>query len=390
MRHFLIIFLYTVASFAVDYMEFEKIVIKNSPSIEVKRLEKSASKLKKRIKLRYDNPSIEGEISSFNIDNGGNDSGWRTAISQSIRTFGFEEGLKKYADTLILLAKKGYEKSRSNSIANLRRYYTKYVKAVRTKKLLNEEIAIYKRLESIAKVRFENGADSRSKYMQASLQRIAAETKLIEIEREVVARYYDLISITGLKQTVSLDAKFIYPVKIVHIDDTNVKNAELDTLETLKKQYEAEAKMQNRNFKTYRIFAAYEDDIDQSIVTFGAEIDLPLFNQNREEYQLAKIKAQQAYLKKLQLKNFQQKQLKSLIHQIAILKKEYLALKKRALKEQELMALFEEGYRTAQSSLLDLIQTQHSLIDTKHKILETEYLANLYHIQIDYLKGRLK
>ena len=390
MRHFLIIFLYAVASFAIDYIEFEKIVIKNSPSIDAKRLEKSASKLKKRIKLRYDNPSIEGEISSFNINNEGHESGWRIEVSQSIRTFGFEEDLKKYANTITILAKKGYENSRSNFIAKLRQYYTKYVKAVRTKKILNEEIAIYKRLESITKARFENGADSRSKYMQASLQRIAAETKLIEIEREIVARYYDLISITGLSETILLDTKFIYPVKTVHIDDTDVKNAKLDTLEILKKQYEAEAKMQNRNFKTYRIFAAYEDDIDQSIVTFGVEIDLPLFNQNKEEYQLAKIKAQQANLKKLQLKNSQQKQLESFIHQIAILKKEYIALKKRALKEQELMALFEEGYRTAQSSLLDLIQTQYSLIDTKRRMLEIEYLVNLYHIQIDYLKGRLK
>ncbi|HIE34983.1 MAG TPA: hypothetical protein EYP79_02145, partial [Campylobacterales bacterium] len=184
MRHFLIIFLYAVASFAIDYIEFEKIVIKNSPSIDAKRLEKSASKLKKRIKLRYDNPSIEGEISSFNINNEGHESGWRIEVSQSIRTFGFEEDLKKHANTITIMAKKGYENSRSNFIVKLRQYYTKYVKAVKTKKFLNEEIAIYKRLESITKARFENGADSRSKYMQASLQRIAAETKLIEIERE--------------------------------------------------------------------------------------------------------------------------------------------------------------------------------------------------------------
>ncbi|WOE71142.1 TolC family protein [Hydrogenimonas thermophila] len=390
MKYLMTIFLCTISSFAASYMEFEKSIIQNAPLMGVYRLEKSASKLKERIALRCDNPSFEWEINNFSSDNGKNDNGFRSAISQSIRTFGYEKSLKEYANTLKLLAKKGYEKNRAKFLVELRRYFTEYVKAVHTKALLKDEIALYKRLESIAKTRFENGAISRTKLMQASLQRISAETKLFEIEREIDARYYDLMSITGVKKSIPLDANFIYPINYVTVNDANIQNAELDALEALKKQYEAKAKMQNRKLKTYRLFATYEDDIDQSIVTFGAGIDLPLFNQNREEYQLAKIKAQKAYLKKVQLKNSQQKRLKSLIDQLLILKKEYIALKKRALKEQELLTLFEEGYRTAQSSLLDIIQTQRSLINTKRKLLETEYLTNLYHIEIDYLKGRLK
>ncbi|SFP48069.1 TolC family protein [Hydrogenimonas thermophila] len=390
MKYLMTIFLCTISSFAASYMEFEKSVIQNAPLMKVYRLEKSTSKLKERIALRYDNPSFEWEINNFSSDNSKNDNGFKSAISQPIRTFGYEKSLKEYANTLNLLAKKGYEKNRAKFLVELRRYFTEYVKAVHTKALLKEEIALYKRLESIAKTRFENGAISRTKLMQASLQRVSAETKLFEIEREIDARYYDLMSITGVKKSIPLDANFIYPVNYVTINDVNLQNAELDALEAVQKQYEAEAKMQNRKLKTYRLFTTYEDDIDQSIVTFGAGIDLPLFNQNREEYQLAKIKAQKAYLKKVQLKNSQQKRLKSLIDQLLILKKEYMALKKRALKEQELLTLFEEGYRTAQSSLIDIIQTQRSLIGTKRKLLETEYLTNLYHIEIDYLKGRLK
>jgi len=148
--------------------------------------------------------------------------------------------------------------------------------------------------------------------------------------------------------------------------------------------------MQNKKLKTFKLLTAYEDDIDQSIVTFGVGVDIPLFNQNLEEYQLAKIKAEQTRLKEMQLKSSIELRLKSLNDQLAMLKKEYDELKKRASKEQELLSLFEEGFRLAQSSLLDIIQTQKSLIDTKRKLLEIEYLTNIYHIEIDYLKGRLK
>ncbi|BDY13723.1 TolC family protein [Hydrogenimonas cancrithermarum] len=390
MKLFLTICLCAAAGFAVDFKTFETMALQNAPAMQAARLENNAAKLQGRIALRYANPSIEGEVSGFDADAGGSDTGWRTAISQPVRVFGLGHDLQRYADRLNILAEKGYEKGRAGFMVQLRHRYVDYVKAVHAKALLEQKIALAKRLETIAQERFENGAGTRAKVMQASLQRIAAETKLIEGQREIVARYYDLLADAGMTEQVTLDAAFLYPVEVDNHADTALKNPELQAMQALSNLYEAEAKTHDRSIKAYQLFAEYEEEPDQSIARFGVGIDLPLFNRNKEEYQLARIRVQQASLRVAQLKSEQKAQLESLQLQLATLGKHYAALKQRLEKEQELLSLFEEGYRAAQSSLLDLIQTKNALIDTKRQLLETEYLANLYHIQIDYLKGKLK
>ncbi|WP_456381084.1 TolC family protein [Hydrogenimonas sp.] len=166
-----------------------------------------------------------------------------------------------------------------------------------------------------------------------------------------------------------------------------MNNAELELLKARVGQLEAEAKMNDRSVKTYRLFAEYEEEPEQSIARVGLGVDLPLFNRYEEKKRLAKVRARQKALEAESLQRMQRTKLEALERRLHALMRHHEALKRQRRKQAELLALFTEGYETAQTSLLDLIQAQNGLIETKRKLLQIRYLNDLYHIQIDYLQG---
>jgi len=118
--------------------------------------------------------------------------------------------------------------------------------------------------------------------------------------------------------------------------------------------------------KSYTLFGEIENEPDQSIGRVGIALDLPLFNRSNQEYRLAEIRAKQAALHTKRVETGQRIRIESLLKQLDILQKRYSALKEQQSRERELLSLFEEGYRMAQSSLLDLIRTKMQ-ISTKSK-----------------------
>ncbi|BBG65319.1 heavy metal RND efflux outer membrane protein, CzcC family [Hydrogenimonas sp.] len=390
MSRVFIVMLTAISLFGADYREFEKRALQSSPEIASARLQSDASRVRGEILTRYENPEIEAEISSFSPDNGSRENGWRFGVSQSFRLFGLQDDLKEYAKSLELYAKTGYEKSRSGFIAALRRGYTDYVMALYTKELIEEEISISKRLESIARERFESGGGTKAALMQASLELQSAENRLLEAKRAVTERYYRLVAFAGITERIELDAQFLYSIPDRAEKESPLESPDLKLARTNERLLAAEAETQSRRVKSYNLFGEIEDEPDQSIGRIGIALDLPLFNRSNQEYRLAKIRAKQAALQRKRVEIGQRARLESLMRQVEILKKRYTALKEQERREKELLALFEEGYKMAQSSLLDLLRTKNSLIETEREILKTRYLTNLYKIETEYLKGNLK
>lgn len=387
MSRVFIVILTAVSLYGVDYMEFEVKAIQNSPEIASAKLQSDAAEIRGEIALRYMNPEIEAEISSFSPDSGNGEEGWRLGVSQPFRVLGLQDDLKSYADSLNLLAKAEYEKSLEGFRAALRRRYTDYVMAVQTKRLLKEEITLSKRLESIAKERFTSGGGTKAALLQASLELIGARNRLIEAEREITSRYYALLSFAGLDRTPRLDAEFIYGVREPEKVDGGINSPDLALAESRQRLLSAEAETKSRRLKSYTLFTEIENEPDQSIGRVGIALDIPLFNRSNQEYRLAEIRAKQAALFVKRVETSQRFRLESLLRELDILEKKYAALKEQRSRERELLTLFEEGYRMAQSSLLDLIRTKNALIETNRSILQTRYLVNLYKIEIEYLKG---
>ncbi len=376
-----------VTLYGIDFETFENRALQISPDIESAKLQKDIALLEKEIALRYENPSVEAEIGSFDADPDGRHYGWRLGVSQPFRVTGVQKDLKRYGETLTDLAEAEYKKGRAAFKAALRRQYTEYVAAVYYKRLQKEEIELAKRLESIADERLRGGGGTKAALMQASLERISAQNGLIEYERQVLQRYFELLNLAGTAEKPDLEARFLYPM-----DNGGAKSAPASPdIAVAEKEAElllAEAAAKSRVVKGYRLMGELEREPDQSIVRIGAAMDIPLFNRTNQEYRIAKIRAKQSALKKERLAKSQEIRLLSLQNQLKMLKKRYEALQSRLEKERQLLLLFEEGYRMAQSSLLDLIRTKNSLIETRRQLLKTIYLGNIYRIEIDYLKGK--
>ncbi len=386
MSRVFVVILTAISLFGADYMEFEKMAIQNSPQIASIKLQSKVYKLEGEIFTRYKNPEMEAEISSFSPDNASRENGWRLGLSQSFRVFGLQEDLNEYAKSLELLARSEYEKSRSSFVAALRRGYTHYVMAIHTKELIEEEIAISRRLVSIAKERYENGGGTKAALMQSTLELQKAENRLLEAQRAITKRYYNLLAFAGVSEHIKIEGSFLYDIKCQK-EKIELESPDIKLAKSKKRLLAAKAETHSRRVKSYTLLAEVENEPDQSIGRIGMALDLPLFNRSNQEYRLAKIRAKQAALKAKKVETAQRLRLESLTLELEILKKRYAVLKEQELKEQELLALFEEGYKMAQSSLLDLLRTKNGLIETERKLLQTIYLTNLYKIEIEYLKG---
>ncbi len=373
---------------ALEYRSFEAEALKSSPLLKSAEIEKRKALLEGDLALRYENPSIEGELSSFDPDGAAKESGWRLGLSQEFRTLSLGNDLKKYADALSRAAKNSFEKRRSTVIAILRSKYTDYVREVKREALIKEEIELAERLESIARERFKSGAGTRAKLMQASLQKIAAKTRLSRQIEKRVKSYYSLLEAAALEK-MDLEAAFLYRVERATAS-SDPENFELQALRAKKELLEAKAKTEKRVIKGFRLFTEYEKEPDQSAARIGIETAIPLFNQNMEEARITELRAKQSAIEAELLKKRQALEIDALYKQISALADRLDMLKMQLKKAKELLSLFEEGYRSSQSSLLDLIDTKNSLIETKLEILNTKYLANIYTIRLNYLKGELK
>ena len=389
MRSLILLVAAVASAAAIDYTEFETMALKLSPALQKARLESDAALQRGRIALRYENPSLEGELGRYDPDDEAAANGWRVTLSQPIRIFGLQRQLEAYAEAMQRVAEYGFQERRAAFVALLRTRYSAYVREAALAELIDEEIELARRLESIAKTRLENGAGTRAQLMQAALERIDAETRRIEQRRRVVEYYYALLEAAALDKEIPLQTAFIYPVErlLMH---KSPQNPRLKWLEAQRTLHERKARSEDHPIRSFNLFAEFENEPDQSVARVGLGLDLPLFGRNLEERRLSAIRARQAELTLRQLESAQRIELQSLLKQSEALAERYESLRKRLEKERELLALFEEGYRTAQSSLLELIETKNGLIETERALLDTRYQANLHRIRIDYLKGILK
>ena len=390
MKKILLLCLSAWTLIAGDYMSFEKRVLENSPRLKALRMEVDAAKIEGEIALRYANPELEAEASRYDMDRGGDDNGWRLSLAQPMRMIGLGDDLKRFADLLRLGAEAGVADEKSDFIVQLRSAYLEWVKAHRTAGLAQEEIILAKRLAHIAEERFKEGAGTRAQVMQARLEADDARMKRLEAQQRSEESYGKLLALTGMRESFRLDPQFLYPLESITATGDISANSRVKRRETEGKLLEADAKRNDYALKEWKLGAEYEEEPDQSITRLNIGIELPFFNANREERRLALLRAEQKKLEAKRLKASLQTRMESLARRYEQLLKLHAGMKERIDRQEALLRLFEEGYRTAKTSLLDLIATKNGLIDSRRRLLDIEYRANLYRLQIDYLQGRIQ
>ena len=379
-----------LAAAAADYRSFEAEILRKSPAIEALKLDMQAAKVRGEIATRYDNPELELEASRFDPDTGESDNGWRAAASQPLRVFGLGDELQSYAEALQRTAQAQTLDAKSRFLLGLRSRYLDWVRAEHLAALAAKSVEVATRLESIAKERFESGAGTKAKVMQARLEALGTRSKAAEARRNAQRRKGELLAFAGLADLPLPGAAFFVDANAPLPRAMHLKNPALGVLESQKSLHEADAKRNDHLLKTWRIGGEYEKEPDQSIARLNVGVDLPLFNRNTQERELARIAAQKKALEEARLRNAQTLRLQTLARQYENLQELVRRYDTQIAEGRNLLALFEEGYKAAQSSLLDLIATKNALIDAQRRRLDALWLLNRTKLEIDYLTGEMK
>ncbi len=382
--------LLALAAAASDYRDFEAEILQKSPAIEALKLDLQAAKVRGEIATRYDNPELELEASRFDPNTGGNDNGWRAAVAQPLRVYGLGDELRSYAQALQRTTQAQTLDAKSRFLLGLRSRYLDWVRSARLAELAAKSVELAKRLETIARERFESGAGTKAKVMQARLETLGARSKAAEARRNAQRRKGELLAFAAVTDLPLPDPAFFVDANAPLPRAMHLKNPALRVIESQKRLHEADARRNDHILKTWRIGTEYEKEPDQSIARINVGLDLPLFNRNTQEWELARIAAQKKALKVSELKNAQIVRLRTLTSQYESLQKILHRYDTQIAEGHKLLALFEEGYKAAQSSLLDLIATKNALIDAQRRRLDALWLLNRTKLEIDYLTGEMK
>ncbi len=372
---------------AMDFAAFKTLALERSPQMASLRMQRPIAEQEGDIALMYANPEMEAELSRFDPDRGAADTGWRAAVSQPLRTPGLGNDLQRRKTAAVSLADTAVLRGRAGFVAALEEAYTAYVYASKMAGIVDDEIGIARRFEAMAKTRYEDGAATRAKWMQATTELLRAQNRLLLWHQKRDTAYYRLLALSGLTRDVPLEAVFLYDVaaepapSVLHSPDVALGRRQNAYLR-------ADARAKDYALKQWQVYGEYEHEPDQAIARIGVSVPLPLFNAGKERAKLARLKAQHAAIETQRTERTQQVRLRALAQLLADNARRHASLEVLRTKQYELLKLFEEGYRLSGSSLLDLLLAKSRLIATRKMLLETRRDANVARIEMNYLQGK--
>jgi len=378
----LLIFIVNFYMYAMDFDEFKQRAVKNSDSLKSKKLSILLAKKRADFSQSLQNPTFEVDRSKFDDERG-----WRISLSQPIRFLGVGSDLELLNNAKVDEAEANFITLRALFNKNLEILYSEYVYEKSLDKLVKEELKLSSRLENITKERLKNGVTTKAKLMMATLEKENIQNKLLIQQNSSLEKFLNLLAFSNLEDVKKLDAKFIYDFSTSHIEQNSL-NPLLLKMQKQKQRSELKAKSLNHTIKSFEIFGEYEDEPDGDIARVGVAFSLPLFKQNSKEAEFAKIEATQIALMKKAKEIEQKVKVRYLKNSISILKQQFLSLKEQLKKQQQLLELFEEGYKISKGTLLELIEVKNRLIDQKAKLFYTQKEANIKQIELNFIKGR--
>ena len=372
--------------FGMDYQRFKAEVLQHSKILKAQNLSLQMQEEENRMLLRSANPELGLEMGGYDQELGGTDLGYAANIRQRIRTGTYMQGLKMQAKASQLLTKAYTVQGRAGYLKTLEKLYTEYVYESRMFKLLTREQKLLQRVAGMVRARYRSGSDTKVSYLQAKSEASALSAQIFTARAKKEALYRQLLSIASLEKRVVLDASFIYPVALPEIK-SDKPTPKQQLLQAKEKLYESEYAKYKNSFQSYSIVGGVEEEPDQMIGRVGVDIPLVLFNRQKEERSLAKLKMHQAKLRNEQLAIETEAQKRIHLNTIKALVIQYRALKRLQREQQELVTLLEEGYKIAKSSIFNLMRAKNKLIETRKALLKTQKEINEQTIALRFLEG---
>jgi len=376
----------TLFSFGMGYTKFKKHTLKHSNVLQSKALDIQTTEVKNNITLRTPNPELNMEISKYNPKFSSSAYGYAVSTSQRIRTNGYYNALKDKTYASKLLQEAYVYDGRAGFIKTLETLYTNYVYESKLLALLQDEYKLSRKVSNIVKQRYENGSETKVAYLQAKTDALTLKAQMHTTKQAMNSLYYQLLAIGGFTKKISLSKKFIYPVG-VKLTNRKHLTPKQKILQAKEKLLRSQMHMNESSINAYTLQAGIEKEPDQSILRLGISIPLPLHNNKEEEKTLAKLQMQQLKLDNAQLKIDTHAKKQMLQASINELFSQYKALRILKREQQSLNALLLEGYKIAQGSIFEMMNSKNRLIQTRKALLQTQKMINTQTIELRFTQG---
>ena len=380
--------LFVVASMLCSLLQAEMFesflqkAIENSPYLKASQLQIQQSQEAGAILTRYKNPELEVEASYFDLDSADGEMGFRASYAQPIRLWGVDDQKDALSQANTESAKSTYLQARAAFVRDLSLQYTTYAQSDLLKKLADEERLLAKTIYEISKARYEAGTISRGIMLQAQVdyKMLLGRVQALSLIRQ--RNYYALLKYAGIEEELALETEHTF-IAQTHA----MQNPERIVLQNRAKQAQASAKLNSNKVEWMRLMGEYEKEPDQDIFRFGASIPLAFFNTKTEEKRIATLEASRSEML-----------VKNLDHQLRVEKRrlEFESQNLQILQkmdediladEQELLKMYEEGYKIANINLLALQDVKSRLIETKERLIKIKIERDRNAIIHNYLQG---
>jgi len=367
---------------AENFPTFLEKAILNSPYLQSTALNVEQASQRGSALTRYANPSLQLEYSNFSPDVGDSDNGYRINLNQPIRLWGVGSAKDKLSVYMEDSAKADFSSKRAMFIRDISLAYTLYSQTKMLLSLGNEELKIAKTIYEISKARYESGTISRGVMLQSQ---VAFE--MIQISNNTLAlkseqAYYGLLKFAGINEAIDLETPYAFSLL-----NQEATNPDVLRYESKNKQALALAEVNSNAVEWASLFAEYEVEPEQEIARIGLSIPLAVFNTKSQEKTIASLEAKKSALlvsnetRKLDIET---KRLNSQRDTLRILKSQNENI---LTTQNELLEMFQEGYKIANINLLELQDIKNKLIQTKEDLIQIQSSLDQNTIYTNYLQG---
>ncbi len=370
---------------AQSYEALLKKALEKSSDLTIAKTQERQEQLQGKIATRLENPTLEVEIADFSAKRllRENEVGTRVGLTQSLLLPWVKDDQERLSDHSTQLAKARYRATKATFIYHFNRLYLAYKEARKKEQLAQEALAISQKILSVVDERFRAGSIAKSELLQAKIETKEVESKIQELSLERVKAKHELLRFANLSLEDELSTAHQFTLKA----STHTTQPLLAVAQ--KEQEEANAKLAlaSHTIERIELFSEIESEPDQDIFRLGVAIPLPLFHDNSEEKQLAKIEIANQTVRLEAEKRALELELKQLQHEIATQKSLQLNYQALIAEQEQLLAMYQEGYAIAKVNLLKLNTLKKSLLQSKEQLLGSTLAIEQKIIKINYLQG---
>ena len=369
---------------AINYEELLKIAIQNNTELRISESQKQQVLLENQIETRLKNPSLELEVANFSSNRPflKDKLGSTIGISQSILLPSIKTAKSNLGKTKSLIAEESYKLKKVSFIYKMNMHYLAYKKAVKVHQVKTNMLKVSKKIMNIAKKRYEQGTALKSDYLQAKI----AYNNLRNSEKEFILEIQKTLN--ALKVLANIEEKIILSEEhYFNINSMSTLNPELSLIQKKKELSKAKEEIASHSIKSFEVYTELENEPDEDIFRIGINIELPVFNQNTQERQLAKIEwANQSMKLTNQTKAFSIA-IKQLEEENILLQKMLGAYEALTEEQNRLLNIYQKGYGIAKVNLLTLETSKKLFMSNQENIIITKLEIERNIIKRNYLKG---